>query len=153
MQERPWLIKDLSASMHISQSEVSESLHRSMYAELIDEKKQRVLSHSLFEFLIYGLRYVFPQKPGHLLRGLPTAHSHPSMQTKFITNTTYVWPDAEGQFLGHAIEPFYAKQVNACHQDDHLYLILSLIEVIRVGKVREISYVKEQLKKLFDAYQ
>jgi len=150
LQRDPWLIKDLATSVYISQSEVSESLHRSMYAELLDEQKQKVHPKRFYEFIIYGMRYVFPQKPGHLTRGMATAHSHPALQGKFISNVKYVWPKEKGETLGHAVGPFYAKQVNACQDDDELYFVLSLVEIIRVGKTREVNYAKEQLKKIFE---
>lgn len=148
IQEKPWLIKDLASSLYISQSEVSESLHRSMYAGLIDEQKQRIHAQSLFEFITYGLRYVFPQKPGHLARGIPTAHSHPALLSKFVSEEKYIWPYPDGKDIGFVIEPFYQKQTNAIRQDEQLYLILSLIEMIRVGKVREVNYARTQLMKL-----
>jgi hypothetical protein len=149
IQEKPWLIKDLATHLHISQSEVSESLHRSMYAGLIDEQKQKIQAQSFYEFIIYGLPYVFPQKPGPLARGIPTAHSHPALQNKFVSDTKYIWPHPDGRDVGFAIKPFYPKQIIAVRQDDQLYLMLSLIEVIRVGKAREVKYARAQLMKLF----
>ena len=148
-QEKPWLIKDLATSLYISQSEVSESLHRSMYAGLIDEHKQRIYTQGFYEFIIYGLRYVFPQKPGHMARGIPTAHSHPALESKFVSKTKYVWPHPDGEDVGFAIEPFYLKQSKAILEDEQLYFIMSLIEMIRVGKAREVNYARTQLMKLF----
>lgn len=149
IQEKPWLIKNLATSLYISQSEVSESLHRSMYAGLIDEQKQSIHAQNLFDFILYGLRFVFPQKPGPLARGIPTAHSHPALQSKFVSEIKYIWPHPDGKDIGFSIEPFYQKQTNAVRQDEQLYLILSLIEIIRVGKVREVNYARTELMKLF----
>ena len=46
-------------------------------AKLIDGKKKSVHTNSFKEFLIYGLKYVFPSEPGAFVRGIPTAHSAP----------------------------------------------------------------------------
>ena len=152
-QDKPWLMKDISSSLDISPSEVSESLNRSRYAGLIDDHKEKVLTQNLFDFLIHGVRYVFPQQPGPLMRGIPTAHSHPKIQGKFISDVKYVWPSSDGKDIGQSIDPLYQKQVKAVLQDEQLYFILSLIDMIRVGKTREVKYAKDQLNKIFQIAQ
>ncbi len=147
--DKPWLMKDISASLSISPSEVSESLNRSSFAGLIDADKLNVQIQKFYEFLIHGVRYVFPQQPGPLIRGIPTAHSHPKVKEKFISDIKYVWGYSDGKDIGQAIDPFYPKQVNAVLRDEQLYLILSLIDILRVGRTREVKYAKEQLHKIF----
>lgn len=149
-QGQSWYIKDLAHEMQISQSEFSESLHRSWHAELLDDRKQRVMINNLYEFLVYGLRFVFPQRPGALTRGGPTAHSHLELTRQFISDVKYVWPDAESMEMGFAIEPFYSKQTKVAQNDPELYMILSLIEMLRVGKIREFNYAKTEVKKILE---
>ncbi|MFZ1678726.1 MAG: hypothetical protein WBP41_07590 [Saprospiraceae bacterium] len=149
LKDQAWRMKDISSAMFISASEVSESLNRSHYATLIDDQKKIVLRQNLYEFLMYGVRYVFPQKPGPLMRGIPTAHSHPSMEMKFISEVKYVWPYPNGKTMGSAIEPFYQNQLQASLQDDELYKLLSLVDVIRVGRTREVKYAHQELRKIF----
>ena len=69
-----WQLARLANSLRISISEVSESLNRSKIAGLIDYNKKKVSKQNLLEFLEHGVRYVFPQEPGALTRGIPTAH-------------------------------------------------------------------------------
>ena len=64
----------IARDLFISQSEVSKSLNRSRYAGLL-VGKYRVMQVSLMEFIQYGLRFAFPQQPGAVVRGAPTAHS------------------------------------------------------------------------------
>ena len=92
-----WKMMDLVISLYVSQSEISESLNRSSLAGLIDFTKRKVMRLSLMEFLEHGIHYVFPQHPGALVRGIPTAHSHPEMKKKIISSEDYVWADADGQ--------------------------------------------------------
>ncbi len=148
--QQPWLAKDLAKSLFLSGSEVSESLNRSAYSGLIDKNKKKVLKLNLLEFIIYGLRYTFPQQPGSIVRGMLTAHSHPTLQNKFIADTKFVWPDPESNAVGLSIEPFYAKQVNAAKEDQSLYYNLCLIDMIRVGRTREVNYAKEELSLIFE---
>jgi hypothetical protein len=147
--EKPeWKMMDLVSSLYVSQSEISESLNRSSLAGLIDVRKKKVMRLSLMEFLEYGIHYVFPQHPGALVRGIPTAHSHPDMKKKIISSEDYVWPDADGMVRGQAIEPLTKSVVKAVKQDEKLYKLLSLVDVIRVGRTREIKIALAELKKM-----
>lgn len=138
----------LSASLHLSLSEVSESLNRSWQAGLIDTQKKKVNRQNLLEFLFYGMKYVFPQQAGTMLRGIPTAHTHPALKEKFVSNLNFVWPDQNGKELGLMVEPFYNKQVLAVREDPIFYHLLALSDVLRVGKVREVEYAKGELNRL-----
>ncbi len=143
-----WQLVGLSNSLRISISEISESLNRSWLAGLIDYNKKKVNRQNLLEFLEHGVRYVFPQQPGSMVRGIPTAHSHPNMKKKFISEMNYVWPDNKGEVMGLMIEPFYKKQVEAVKEDQEYYKLLALVDLIRVGKVREFKYAVNELKKI-----
>lgn len=142
------LLTRLSQSLFLSLSEVSESLHRSHAANLIDHSKKRVMRLNLMEFIEHGVRYVFPQTPGYLTRGIPTAHSIPFLQEIFASNINYVWPDPLGEMLGMQVEPFYRNQVEAAKLDPVLYKLLALTDVTRIGQVREIKVAISELKKM-----
>ena len=83
-----------------------------------------------------------------MVNGLPTAHSHPFMQKQFKTDLAYVWADARGKQRGLSIEPLYKEVVKAAQQDELLYKILGMIDVIRVGRVREITLAIKELKTI-----
>lgn len=142
-----WQLAEIANSLRISISETSESLNRSRIAGLIDYNKKKVNRQNLMEFLEHGVRYVFPQEPGSMVRGIPTAHSHISMKKNFMSDMDYVWPDNNGKLVGLKIEPFYPKQVEAVNEDETYYKLLSLVDVIRVGKVREVKYAVQELRK------
>jgi len=50
--------------------------------------------------------------------------------------------------MGLTIEPFYPKQVEAVMEDQLYYKLLALVDVVRVGKVREIKYAINELNKI-----
>lgn len=147
MNTQHWQLAVLANSLRISISEISESLNRSRIAGLIDYNKKKINRQNLLEFLEHGVRYVFPQEPGSMVRGIPTAHSHSIMKKIFLSEIDYVWPDNKGSTMGLKIEPFYPKQVEAVNEDELYYKLLSLVDVIRVGKVREIKYAVNELRK------
>ena len=142
-----WKLAEIANSLRISLSETSESLNRSRIAGLIDYNKKKVNRQNLMEFLEHGVRYVFPQEPGSMVRGIPTAHSHISMKKNFISDIDYVWPDNKGKIVGLKIEPFYPRQVEAVNEDETYHMLLSLVDVIRVGKAREVKYAVNELRK------
>lgn len=144
---RDILNKDIAAQLRISPSEVTESLARSAFAGLYDPESKRVMSRALFEFLQYGLKYVFPQQPGALIRGVPTAHSAKPLSDLIQASEHYVWPSANGTVRGQAIEPLYPTIVQAIESDPLLYEMLALIDAIRVGKAREVKLAVDELRK------
>lgn len=143
-----WQYQDLAKSLYISGAEITESLNRSCFAGLIDYNKKRVNKLSFFEFLRYGLPYVFPQAPGALTKGMPTAHSHHFFKESIISNNIYVWPDIAGIEYGQAIEPLYPNQIKAAKEDPKLYEVLAMLDVMRTGKNREIKIAQNYLSKL-----
>lgn len=140
--------KDLAARLYISQSEVSESLNRSIQAGLVSNKS-KVYKQSFLEFIRYGFRFVYPASPGGMIHGIATAHSHPFMKKMFESQLQYVWPDFKGQELGLSIDPLYSKQTEAVKENPNLYKALALLDVVRVGKTREISVALAELEKMF----
>ena len=147
--EQEWRSKDLSSSLFISQSEVSESLNRSLYAGLIGVDKKTIQKSALFGLLVYGLRYMFPVQAGTLARGIPTAASAPILKDDFPNETSLVWPDPTMETRGLLIEPLYANVVEAVKLDAVLYELLALTETFRVGNEKQVARAKELLSNIF----
>ena len=144
--DKPWMGKDLAIALSISSSEVSESLTRSAFAGLLDSSRSKIMKHALLEFLEHGFKYVFPQQPGPLVRGLPTAHSAPPLNKLIQSQEFYVWPDATGDQRGQAIEPLHPGVIKASKSDEGFYELMALIDSIRLGRTRELSFAIQDLK-------
>lgn len=142
-----WRNMDLANLLKISQSEVSEALNRCKLARLIDNQKRMVNLNSFKEFLVYGLKYVFPTEPGALSRGIPTAHSATPIKEHISGGDIYVWPSANGSDRGQAIEPLYKTLPDIVQADQEFYELLVIVDTIRVGRVREIEIAIEELEK------
>ena len=142
-----WYMKDLAYELGVSQSEVSESLHRSALAGLLATDKRTLMKGALLEFLQHGLRYVYPQKPGAITRGMTTAHSAPPLLDKVSSQEVYVWPWAKGQQRGQCIEPLHPSVPDACQKDTKLHELLALADAMRVGKAREQKLAAEALRE------
>ncbi|MBA3899506.1 MAG: hypothetical protein H0X62_04720 [Bacteroidetes bacterium] len=142
-----WQQIPLSEALGMSQSEVSQSLARSQYAGFIYGNGKQVMKSALLEFLQFGISYVFPQKPGPVVRGIATAHSAPPLDELIDSSENYVWPYAKGNIRGHGIIPLYSSVPEAALKDPKLYELLALADAIRVGRVREKALAIEALKK------
>ena len=148
LKHNDWYNADLSQSLKISQSEISEVLNRCQIAGLIDSKKRKVNINSLIEFLVYGLKYVFPAEPGAMVKGVPTAHSaSPINQHISSGDDLYLWPYAKGTHRGQAIEPLYKTLPEIVQEESLFYELLTLVDTIRVGRVREKKIAVDELEK------
>lgn len=143
--EEKWYNKDLAFQLNISNSEVSESLNRSLIGGLIEDDKQTIRREELLEFLVYGLKYVFPAVSGRLLRGMPTAYSAPVLEGEFVVDDPHVWPAKGHSTKGISIPPLYETVPKACDDDSRLYDLLALADALRVGERK--SEVVEMLAK------
>ncbi|CAN5580352.1 hypothetical protein BH10BAC5_BH10BAC5_20420 [soil metagenome] len=146
LRNKSWNQRYLSETLIISQSEISESISRSEYSGLIYENGRKVVKPSLLEFLQYGICYIFPEKPGSIVRGMPTAHSAYPLNEKIISEENYVWPTAKGNFKGQSIIPLYPSVPEAAKLDPELYVLLALIDSLRFGKIREKNLAIEEIK-------
>jgi DNA-binding transcriptional MocR family regulator len=144
--DEQWFQKPLAEDLGISQSEISKSLNRSKYAGLIDPKGKKVMKLALLEFLQFGLRYVFPQKPGAVVRGIPTSHSAAPLKNQIQSAEYYVWPYAKGTLRGHSIIPLYPSVPEAALKDTKLYELLALVDALRVGRAREKELAITEIK-------
>ena len=149
-EDNDWYMKDIANDLFISPSEVSESLNRSVLAGLISNNKKRLMKSALYDFLVYGLKYVYPIKAGALERGIKTSHSAPPLSEEILSDEIYVWPYLEGNIRGFAIEPLHPNVPKACVKDCKLYELLALVDAIRIGSKREYNFAVNELKRRFE---
>lgn len=149
--EGSWRHVDLAAKLGLSQTEISFALDRCKTVGFIDSTKKRVMKAALLEFLVHGLKYMFPAKPGSISRGIPTAHSAPPLSKTIMAddNDRYVWAWDNGKVRGQAIEPLYANAPLAAQNDPKLYELLALVDAIRAGRARERAIAVRELEQRF----
>jgi hypothetical protein len=145
LEEKVSRVVDLAHQLQLSQSEVSEALNRCRVARLLNPEGYKVYRGAFLEFIIYGLKYVFPAHPGEITRGIPTAHSAPPLAHKILSGEAYVWPSPDGTTRGQAIEPLYPTVPAIVSQDPALHELLALIDALRVGSQREQALAVQEL--------
>ncbi len=150
--EEPYSVRGLGASLGISKTEVSASINRSLESGLAvkDHKLGRAKPNrrNLQEFIVHGLKFVFPAKPGAPERGIATAFAAPMLEGQLISagEDIYVWPYAKGKERGLSVEPLFKSVPEAVRNDERLYEYLALVDAIRLGKQREANLATERLK-------
>lgn len=141
--------KQLSESLGISQSEVSESLSRSRLSGLLDTSSGRVNTLALKDFLVYGLKYVFPIIPAGIVRGVPTGVSASPLKERILQNReSFVWPYSKGTHRGQAVQPLYPAVPSAIENDSVFYELMVVADTFRFGRARE----KEIAVEVLDSY-
>lgn len=141
-----WYMKDLANELGISASEISESINRSIIAGLISSDKKTLKKLALLDFLKSGLRYVFPQQPGSMVRGVGTAHSALPLSKEIMSDEQFVWAFGDGNMRGQAIEPLHPNTPKACLKDEKYYELMALTDALRMGKLREQNLALEMIK-------
>jgi hypothetical protein len=139
---------DISKMIQLSPAEVGESINRSKKAGLLNNEGL-LLKQSFIDFVMYGLKYVFPVSPMGLERGIPTAYSATPLKDKISSNKNMklVWPFTEGKDHGQAIEPLYHTVPKAALNNKGLYELLVLIDAVRIGGAREKNIAMKELEK------
>lgn len=145
--DTPFRIIDLAHKLGISPGEITMSLERLRISTLLASDKRTPNPSSLLEFLIHGLKYVFPAELGSIVRGIPTAYSGAGLSQKIMSDTEYVWPSEEGSTKGIAVSPLYTSVPHAVLKDQKLHRLLALVDAIRIGRTREKNMAIKELQK------
>ena len=121
-------------------------------ARLLDESKRSVHTGTLLDFLVYGLKVVFPAELGGMARGIPTAWSAEPLSREIHSDEAVVWSHPNGTMRGSTLAPLYASAPEAALSDPSLHRMLALTDALRIGKVRETRLAQAHLKEIFDGY-
>lgn len=147
-----WTLADIANSLKISISEVSGALERCRISGLINQSKKKVNKLSLREFLIYGLKYIYPAQIGAPVRGIATAHSAPPINSHITEGKDIlVWANSKGTRRGNSVSPLYSTVPKVVLAQPELYEYLVIVDTLRVGRVREKEIAIVELDKRLNA--
>lgn len=145
--------RGLSAALGVSKTEVNASIRRSIDIGMaIKDRKSgypKANKKALLEFVVHGLKYVFPAKPAEITRGVPTAFSAPMLEEKLLSmgEYMYVWAYAEGSAKELSVQPLFKSVPRTVIYDERLYEYLALVDAIRLGNPRESNLAAELFEK------
>jgi DNA-binding transcriptional MocR family regulator len=133
-----WTIRSASADLGMSHAGVQRSLKRLEQSGLYDGGRRRARRAQAEEFLVHGLRYIFPATLNGETRGLPTAWAAEPLAGHLapVAELPPVWPDPLGPTRGLAVEPLHAGVPELARRDSRLGQQLALIDGLRLGDAR-----------------
>jgi hypothetical protein len=138
----------LAQDLGISASETHAAVKRAVRCGLVDGESRAVRKEALREFLIHGLRYVFPGEWSGVTRGVPTSYAAPPLKAKFAAgDMPPVWPHPEGTARGEGLAPLYKSAPRAALRDHRLYEWLALVDAVRAGRARERSLAALEIER------
>jgi len=141
----------LAAELGMSPSEVHASVQRAQACHLLHGSQRENCPNfsALEEFLLHGLKYVFPPAKGELTRGIPTSYAAEPLRAQIAQGNepSPVWPYEEGTKRGIGFEPLYRTAPMAALRDHVFYEYLALADALRDGRVRERRLAEVELTR------
>ena len=145
---RPPLVR-MAVDLVLSTSQVHAALTRLAAARLVfnDARDSRPNSKAVEEFLVHGVKYMFPAVRGHVTRGMLTSYAAPPLNRQISTGRDLppVWPLATGQHRGVSLAPLHRTAPLAARADTHLYELLALLDALRDGRARERNLAAREI--------
>jgi len=150
LEDAPLPYAELARELSMSASEVHAAVKRCARAGLVDLESRQPRHQAMEEYLLHGVRYAFPAIRGSIVRGMPTSFAAPPLSEEIPAgeDAIPVWPDAEGEARGYAIEPLYRSAPAAARRDPRLYQLLALVDALREGRARERKIAEALLRNL-----
>jgi DNA-binding Lrp family transcriptional regulator len=142
----------LALELVMSPSEVHASVKRAQASGLLHGSalENRPNVAALEEFLVHGLRYVFPAERGEMTRGVATSYGAPPLRQLIAPDgePIPVWPYAEGKQRGVSFGPLYRTAPEAVLRDRSFYELLVLADALRDGRARERKLAEAELHRI-----
>lgn len=138
---------ELARQTGVSVGEAHNAVKRLEKTPLLSRKGERPAVSRLFDFLLHGVPNVFPGELGPEARGVPTAHSGSDLRETMVFEGEIVWPSVHGNIRGESLVPLVGGAPELAEDNPELYRLLTLIDALRVGKVRERELAASMLRE------
>jgi len=149
----------LANRLGLSQSEIVKANARLLDSMLIRPDNNEIVdgtinlpyqlvTRNMLEWLCYGIRYYLPPKKIGIVRGIATGWSCEYVNSEMAPpEMPLVWQKNHGSITGEGIEPIYKEAPLAC-EDLRMYRILALVDIMRIGRPRELKVASELIKDI-----
>ena len=134
-----WTYRSLAERLRVPHAVVQRALSRTEDAGLYSAPRRRVHLPHFEEFAVHALRFLAPSRLGALTRGVPAAWAAEPMSEAISSSGEEpppVWPYAQGQVRGQAVEPLHRAAPEAIEEWSDLGEVLALLDSLRVGDAR-----------------
>jgi DNA-binding transcriptional MocR family regulator len=129
--------QQLADELGVSVATTHRAVHNLSDAGLYDRQRRRVPEAAAEEFLLHGLKYLFPGVRGSETRGVPAAWAARPLVTELADDSLPpVWPHPTGEQRGIALQPLHPVVPELALRDEKLWERLALVDAIRAGDAR-----------------
>lgn len=137
-----WTYAALGEALAMSASEVHACVRRAVACGLAVAPARGEwlpVRPSLLEFVLHGVRYIWPATPGPVKRGVPTAFGAEPLagMVTAVPGEAPVWAYPAGTAKGPTLSPLYRTAPQAALADPALHRMLALLDALRTGRARE----------------
>jgi hypothetical protein len=147
---RPYTYAELANETGMSASQVYTAVDRAARSGFVHKETMSPRLNNILEFVVHGLKYVFPHERLPDQRGIPTAHAAAPLKDHILSEKPVVWPDPEGEVRGEGLAPIHKLVPFAARKDERLYEALALVDALRSGRNREVKLAEQLLKNLLN---
>jgi hypothetical protein len=135
---KPASVRELADSVGYDVGGTHRALQRLREAGLYAPDRRRVPMAAAEEFLVHGVKYVFPAQRGSETRGVATAWAASPLASQLaeVPELPPVWPHPTGKTRGVALEPLHPIVPEAALRDQALWERLALVDAMRAGDAR-----------------
>jgi hypothetical protein len=154
-----WTISRMAHELYMSGSEVHSGIKRLKASRLIMVHPETNLIipclDNMKEFLVHGLKYIFPVEIGKEVRGMATAHSALPLSELIdcAQDDVLVWPYEFGNIRGKSIVPLFRSAPKAAENDICFYRMLVVLDGIRIGRNREYNLSVKLLSEMLERHK
>ncbi|MDQ7956261.1 MAG: MarR family transcriptional regulator [Pseudomonadota bacterium] len=137
-----WTYASLGGALSMSASEAHACVRRAVASGLAVAPARGEWSPvrpNLLEFVLHGVRYVWPATLGPAKRGVLTSYGAEPLVGKITAapGDTPVWAHPAGGAKGPTLSPLYRTAPHAALADPALHRLLALLDALRAGRARE----------------
>ena len=103
----------------------------------------------LYSLLVNSIQFLIPAEVGSIINGVPTAFSSPDSREHFAQEEfPYVWSQQKGDTKGISLEPIYSKAALLKDNNDDLYKVLGILDLLRIPNARGRSFATKYFDDL-----
>lgn len=146
-----WTYAALGEALAMSASETHASVRRAVGSGLAVAPARGEWSPvrpNLLEFMLHGVRYIWPATPGPAKRGIPTSFGAEPLASRLTVTAgeAPVWAHPSGGAKGPTLSPLYRSAPQAALGDPALHRLLALLDALRTGRARERALAAQLLE-------
>ena len=146
-----WPYAALGEALSMSASEAHASVKRAVASGLAvapSRVEWSPVRPNLLEFMLHGVRYVWPATMGPVKRGVPTAFGAEPLASRLTVaqGEAPVWAHPDGKAKGPTLSPLYRTAAQAALADPSLHRLLALLDALRTGRARERNLAAQLLE-------